>query len=190
MGTILLIFFTSLLTLAALILTIVGAVKNNKKLMFGAIAGFFVSGVATALIIICSVKNLVDSVTSEIVTDEMSEVSENGAKVAGKVIRGTLTGVIDGLDSESMRVDSSVVQAGIVVNHCENVYNGLSIYFDFTKDFDGVLTLYAYDASDKKQGFAQDSIHAKAGDEGVHVFDFKDGANSGFSGYYALTIKQ
>lgn len=188
MGTILLIIFIAILTLVALVLTIVGAVSKNKKLMFGSIAGFFVCGVATVLMIICSVKNLYDSVTSELVTDEMSEVSENSAKVAGKVIKGTLTGVIDGFDSESIRVDSSVVQAGIVVNHCENVYNGLSIYFDFTKDFDGVLTLYAYDASDKKQGFAKDSIHAKAGDEGVHVFDFKDGVNSGLSGYYTLTI--
>ncbi|MBR4815617.1 MAG: hypothetical protein IKZ67_09145 [Paludibacteraceae bacterium] len=161
--------------------------KKIKKLLYGGIAGFFVFGIATGLILMCSMFSVVESISSDSIAEKVEEVSENSGKIAGKMAKGTISGMSNGLGSESVMADSSVLQAGIVVNHCENlVGNRVSIYLDFTKDFDGVLTLYAYDSEDKKQGLAKESVQVKAGDEGTYSFDFGEGLNSGFSGYYKL----
>lgn len=186
--TIIPIFITSVLGFASLVLAIMGGVKKNKKLMFGGIAGMFVFSVATGLIIICSVVNAVNSCTTDDVADTARDVTESGGKITGKMIRGTLIGMANGIEKDFV-TDSSVVQAGIIVNHCENTESGLSIYLDFTKDFDGVVALYAYDGNDKKQGFAKDSFHVKAGDEGIYRFDFEEGVDVGFIGHYRLCVK-
>lgn len=178
---------TSLLCFASLITMIVGGVKKIKKLLYGGIAGFFVFGIATGLILMCSMFSVVESISSDSIAEKAGEMSESGGKIAGKMAKGSISGMSNGLGSESVMADSSVLQAGIVVNHCENlVGNRVSIYLDFTKDFDGVLTLYAYDSEDKKQGLAKESVQVKAGDEGTYSFDFGEGLNSGFSGYYKL----
>lgn len=188
MAIFVILFFTSLFCFVSLILTIIGGVKKIKKLLYGGIAGFFVFGIATVVITVCSVVKVVESVTTEDVAEAAGEVSERGGKIAGKVVKGSVTGMANELEEESIKIDSSVVEAGIVVNHCENLTIGerVSIYLDFTKDFEGVMKLYAYDVNDKKQGVASDSIHVQAGDEGTYVFDFNGGFNSGFSGYYKL----
>ena len=187
MVTFLCVFLTSLLCFVSLILMIVGGVKKIKKLLYGGVAGFFVFGIATGLILMCSMFSVVESISSDSIAEKVEEVSENSGKIAGKMAKGTISGMSNGLGSESVMADSSVLQAGLVVNHCENlVGNRVSIYLDFTKDFDGVLTLYAYDSEDKKQGLAKESVQVKAGDEGTYSFDFGEGLNSGFSGYYKL----
>lgn len=184
------VFFIGFLILASLILTIVGAVKKNKKLLFGGIAGFFVFGIANGLIIACSISSAIDSITSSGVLETMEEVSENGGKIAGTVVKGSISGMSNELGTESVAADSSVIQAGITINHAENLEGQrVSIYLDFASDFDGVLILYAYDANDKKQGIARKEVHVKAGDEGVHTFDFEEGSNSGFDGYYLLVAR-
>lgn len=184
------VFFIGFLILASLILTIVGAVKKNKKLLFGGIAGFFVFGIANGLIIACSISSAIDSITSSGVLETMEEVSENGGKIAGTVVKGSISGMSNELGTESVAADSSVIQAGITINHAENLEGQrVSIYLDFAMDFDGALILYAYDANDKKQGIARKEVHVKAGDEGVHTFDFEEGSNSGFDGYYVLVAR-
>ncbi len=190
MLTFICIFFISLLILASLILIIVGAVKKNKKLLFGGVAGFFVFGVANVLIIIYSVTSAIDAITSDGVLETMTEVSESGGKIAGKVVKGSISGMSNEFGTELVTADSSVVEAGITINHTDNLAGDrVSIYLDFASDFDGVLILYAYDANDKKQGIARKDVHVKAGDEGVHTFDFEEGSNSGFDGYYLLVAR-
>ncbi len=179
----------SALCFASLVLAIVGGVKEKKKFLYGGIAGFFVFGVATALIVACFFVNAISSVSTDSVADTARDVTETGGKITGKMIKGTLTGVANGMEKDFV-TDSSVVQAGIIVNHCESTENGLSIYLDFTKDFDGVVALYAYDGNDKKQGFAKDSFHVKAGDEGIYRFDFEEGVNVGFIGHYRLCVRE
>lgn len=187
MGTFLCVFLTSLLCFVSLILVIIGGVKKMNKLLYGGVAGFFVFGIATALIIISSTVGFFQDLSSDKIAETVEEVSENGGKIAGKAVKGSISGMSNSIGSELVTADSSVIEAGIVVNHCENlVGNRVSIYLDFTKDFDGVLTLYAYDSEDKKQGLAKESVQVKAGDEGTYSFDFGEGLNSGFSGYYKL----
>lgn len=187
MITFLCVFLTSLLCFVSLILMIVGGVKKMNKLLYGGVAGFFVFGIATALIIISSTVGFFQDLSSDKIAETVEEVSENGGKIAGKAVKGSISGMSNSIGSELVTADSSVIEAGIVVNHCENlVGNRVSIYLDFTKDFDGVLTLYAYDSEDKKQGLAKESVQVKAGDEGTYSFDFGEGLNSGFSGYYKL----
>ena len=187
MVTFLCVFLTSLLCFVSLILVIIGGVKKMNKLLYGGVAGFFVFGIATALIIICSTVGFFQDLSSDKIAETVEEVSENGGKIAGKAVKGSISGMSNSIGSELVTADSSVIEAGIVVNHCENlVGNRVSIYLDFTKDFDGVLTLYAYDSEDKKQGLAKESVQVKAGDEGTYSFDFGEGLNSGFSGYYKL----
>lgn len=187
MGTFLCIFLTSLLGFVSLILAIIGGVKKVNKLLYGGVAGFFVFGIATALIIICSTVGFFQDLSSDKIAETVEEVSENGGKIAGKAVKGSISGMSNSIGSELVTADSSVIEAGIVINHCENlVCNRVSIYLDFTKDYEGVLTLYAYDSEDKKQGLAKESVQVKAGDEGVYSFDFGEGLNSGFSGYYKL----
>ncbi|MBR3520084.1 MAG: hypothetical protein IKN77_08210 [Paludibacteraceae bacterium] len=187
MVTFLCVFLTSLLCFVSLILVIIGGVKKMNKLLYGGVAGFFVFGIATALIIISSTVGFFQDLSSDKIAETVEEVSENGGKIAGKAVKGSISGMSNSIGSELVTADSSVIEAGIVVNHCENlVGNRVSIYLDFTKDFDGVLTLYAYDSEDKKQGLAKESVQVKAGDEGTYSFDFGEGLNSGFSGYYKL----
>lgn len=158
-----------------------------NKLLYGGVAGFFVFGIATALIIISSTVGFFQDLSSDKIAETVEEVSENGGKIAGKAVKGSISGMSNSIGSELVTADSSVIEAGIVVNHCENlVGNRVSIYLDFTKDYEGVLTLYAYDSEDKKQGLAKESVQVKAGDEGTYSFDFGEGLNSGFSGYYKL----
>ena len=189
MTVIIAVFITSFLSFASLVLAIIGAVKKNKKFMFGGIASLCVFGVATALITMCSVFSVVNSVSTDDVADTARDVTESGGKITGKMIKGTLTGMSNGMDKD-IETDSSVVQAGIIVNHCESTENGLSIYLDFTRDFDGIVALYAYDGNDKKQGYAKDTFHVKAGEEGVYRFDFEEGVNVGFIGHYRLFVRE
>lgn len=187
MVTFLCVFLTSLLCFVSLILVIIGGVKKMNKLLYGGVAGFFVFGIATALIIISSTVGFFQDLSSDKIAETVEEVSENGGKIAGKAVKGSISGMSNSIGSELVTADSSVIEAGIVVNHCENlVGNRVSIYLDFTKDYEGVLTLYAYDSEDKKQGLAKESVQVKAGDEGTYSFDFGEGLNSGFSGYYKL----
>lgn len=187
MVTFLCVFLTSLLCFVSLILVIIGGVKKMNKLLYGGVAGFFLFGIATVLIIISSTVGFFQDLSSDKIAETVEEVSENGGKIAGKAVKGSISGMSNSIGSELVTADSSVIEAGIVVNHCENlVGNRVSIYLDFTKDYEGVLTLYAYDSEDKKQGLAKESIQVKAGDEGTYSFDFGEGLNSGFSGYYKL----
>ena len=94
--TLIAVCFASLLGFASFVLAIVGGVKKNKKLLYGGVAGFCVFGIANALIIVCSVFNAVNSVTTDSVADTARDVTESGGKITGKMIKGTLTGMSNG----------------------------------------------------------------------------------------------
>ena len=180
----------SLLCFASLVVAIVGFVRKNNKFIWGGVSGFFVFGLITFLLTVIPLIDFIGMLSADDVAETAGEVSERGGKIMGKVIKRTVSGMAVELESELVQTDSTIGQAGIVLNHCENqADSSLSMYLEFLKDFDGVLTLYAYDMNDKKQGIAKDTIHAKAGDEGVYLFDFKEGLNSGFSGHYRLVAK-
>ncbi|MBO7507954.1 MAG: hypothetical protein J6T67_11305 [Paludibacteraceae bacterium] len=186
MTVFLIIFLTSFLCFASVVLTIVGGVKNMNKLLYGGIAGMIVFGCATLLITSFSMSQIVGNINAGYEAEDEEGRIINGIRVIG---------LPDDSDSEiddRIRLDTTAVMEGININYYESNVLGESvfIFLEFHRNFDGELTLYACDENGKRLASVKESVHAKAWDSGMHNFDFGKDFDSERSKYFSLCAEE
>ncbi|MFN8277431.1 MAG: hypothetical protein U0T84_08115 [Chitinophagales bacterium] len=121
--------------------------------------------------------------------DAIAKLANKGAKIVGKGVKAAATGLDETAGKTTVFTDESIDKAGITVGRAEEITDSAKISFglflEFKKEFDGKLTLTAFDSKGLKQDNASLAINQQAGKAKVYVFQF-DYFKPGLSGYCVL----
>lgn len=121
--------------------------------------------------------------------DAIAKLANKGAKIVGKGVKAAATGLDETAGKTTVFADESIDKEGVTVGRAEQITdsakNSFGLFLEFKKDFDGKLTLTAFDSKGLKQDNASLAIKQKAGQAKVYVFQF-DYFKPGLSGYCVL----
>jgi len=121
--------------------------------------------------------------------DAIAKLANKGAKIVGKGVKAAATGMDETVGKTTVFLDESADREGVAIGRAEQITDSLKhsfgLFLEFNKDFNGTLSLTAYDSEGKKQDKAELPFKEKAGKAKVYVFQF-DYFKPGMSGYCVL----
>ncbi len=120
------------------------------------------------------------------------KLANKGAKIVGEGAKATAAGFDETTGKTTILSDESIEKIGITIGRAERVNDSIThrfgLFLEFKQDFEGKLTLTAFDDEGLKMDISELVVNEKAGQAKVYLLQFKY-FKRGLSGYSILKNK-